>query len=186
MRTWVPGRAVPWGLGRLPWAPRRLPGAPRGGSRPQTTRINSAHFHLSSLRIRINIHVDFDISFWSFWARSWVPLGGHFLSCWRLCRPKLVPEMSSSLLIFEKHIFHETHRFPIENGLTSTQDGRKIRPRLPQDGSKIVLDRLFSPFDFRFDFDCFRLRLGAVLDAQMRPWGWWKGVRFHGFAAPSW
>ena len=148
MGAWVPERAVPWGLGRLPW----VPGArPRGGSRPETTRVNSGHFQLSSLRFRIKIYVVFDVDFWSFGGRSWVPLGGHFWSCWRLFRPKLVSERSSNRLIFKKVIFHEIVRFPILLGQNGPQDGAKIDPRTLQDGSKIVLGRFFFVFNFRFD-----------------------------------
>ena len=88
-------------------------GASQGGSGPQTTRVNSAHFPLSTLQILIKIDDESDVDFWSFWGRSWVPLGGHFRSCWRLFRPKLVSEPSSKRLIFEKVIVHETLRFPI-------------------------------------------------------------------------
>ncbi len=70
----------------------------------------------SPLGFRIKKDVDFDVDFGSFWGRSWVPLGGHFRSCWRLFRPKLVPEPSSNRLIFEKVIFHETLHFPMVFG----------------------------------------------------------------------
>ena len=84
-RSWVPGRAVPWGLGRLPWAP----GAPPRGSQGGVPAPNyKAQSPLSTLWIRIKIYIDFDIDFWSSWGRSWVPLGGHFRSCWRLFRPQ--------------------------------------------------------------------------------------------------
>ncbi len=70
--------------------------------------MSAAQNVASPLGFRIKIYVDFDVDFWSFWGRSWVPLGGHVRSFWRLCRPKLVPEPSSNRLIFEKVIFHET------------------------------------------------------------------------------
>ena len=70
----------------------------------------------STLQIRIEIYVDFDDDFGSIGGRSWVPLGGHVRSCWRLFRPKLVSERSSNRLIFEKVIFHETLRFPMVFG----------------------------------------------------------------------
>ena len=108
-RTWVPGRAVPWGLGRSPWAPGARPrGSQGGGPGPMSAGQKLACL----LWIRIKNHVDFDVDFWSSWGPSWVPLGGHFRSCWRLVRPKLVSEPSSKRLIFEKVIFHETLRFP--------------------------------------------------------------------------
>ena len=86
----------------------------------------------------------------SFWARSWVPLGSHFLSCWRLFRPKLVSEPSSNRLIFEKVIFHETLRFPIF--VFNTKIDPKMGPRSLQDGSKIVLDGSCCLLIFHFDF----------------------------------
>ena len=63
---------------------------------------------LSPLDFRFKINVGFDVDFGTFGCRSWVPLGDHFRSFWRLFRPKLVPEPSSNRLIFEKVIFHET------------------------------------------------------------------------------
>ena len=62
-RTWVPGRAVPWGLGRLPWAPGAPPGGSlRGGPGP----ISAAQRWECTPWIRIKNHVDFDVDFWSF------------------------------------------------------------------------------------------------------------------------
>ena len=148
-RTCVPGRAVPWGLGRLPWAPGAPPRGSQGGVPTPNYKDQS---HLSTLRIRIKIYVDLDVDFWSFGARSWVPLGGHFRSCWRLFRPKLVSEPSSNRLIFEKVIFHETLRFPMVFGVFSPKMAPQNDPRSLQDGSKIVLDRLLFISNFRFDF----------------------------------
>ena len=151
-RTCVPGCLG--GRSRGAWAASpgslgRLPGAPWGGVPAQCLRPT---YGCAPPWIRIKNHVDFDVDFWSFWGRSWVPLGGHFRSCWRLFRPKLVPEPSSNCLIFEKkkHV-HYMSRFLIENCQNGPQDGAKIDPRSLQDGSVIVLDRFFSPLDFRFD-----------------------------------
>ena len=102
-------------------------------------------------KIRTKIYVDFDVDFWSFWGRSWAPLGGHFRSCWRPFRAKLVPEPSSNRLIFEKVIFHETLRFPLvfnQNTSRWGQDRPKIAPRRVQDR----LGWLFCLLIFRFDF----------------------------------
>ena len=90
-------------------ASQGLPGGGPGGK-------FIARWWLCLLWIRIKNHVDFDVDFWSSWGPSWVPLGGHFRSCWRLFRPKLVSEPSSNRLIFEKVIFHETLRFPMVFG----------------------------------------------------------------------
>ena len=106
MGAWVPGRAVPWGLGRLPWAPGAPPRGSQGGVPAPNYKGQSP---LSTLWIRIKIYIDFDIDFWSSWGRSWVPLGGHFRSCWRLFRPKLVSEPSSNQLIFENMTFLTKH-----------------------------------------------------------------------------
>ena len=38
-RTWVPGRAVPWGLGRLPWAPGAPPRGSQGGVPAESLRV---------------------------------------------------------------------------------------------------------------------------------------------------
>ena len=38
-RTWVPGRAVPWGLGRSPWAPGARPRGSQGGVPAESLRV---------------------------------------------------------------------------------------------------------------------------------------------------
>ena len=140
MGAWVPGRAVPWCLGRLPWAPGASPrGSPGGVPAPNYKGQSPS----STFQIRIEIYVDFDIDFWSVWGRSWAPLGDHFRPCCRLFRPKLVPEPSSNRLIFEKVIAHETLRFPILLGQKWTprwgQDRPKIAPRRVQDRLGCIL-----------------------------------------------
>ena len=130
----------------------RAPGAPPGGG----GGLKSARRSVANpLGFRIEIYVDFDVGFGSLWARSWVPLGGHFRSFWRLGRPKLVPEPSSSHLIFEKVNLHEIVRFPILLGSSGSHMVPPNRPRSLQDGSFIVLDRFFSILHFRFDFGSF-------------------------------
>ena len=105
--------------------------------------MSAAQNVASPLGFRIKIYVDFDVGFGSLWARSWVPLGGHFRSFWRLGRPKLVPEPSSNRLIFEKLILHEIVRFPILLKSSGSRMAPPKRPRLLQDGSLILLDRFF-------------------------------------------
>ena len=140
MGAWVPGRAVPWCLGRLPWAPGAPPRGSQGGGPGGKF---AGRWWSCLLWIRIKNHVDFDVDFWSSWGPSWVPLGGHFRSCWRLFRPKLVSEPSSNRLIFEKVIFHETLRFPMVLDVFSPKMAAQDGPRSLQDESKIVLDRFF-------------------------------------------
>ena len=144
-RVWVPG-----GRSRAAWAPSQGSwGASLGGGPGPKSAGRS---HLDPLDFRVEIYVDFDVGFGSLWARSWIPLGGHFRSSWRLGRSKLVPEPSSNRLIIEQVILHELIRFPILLGQNGLQDGAKIDPRSCQGGSKIVLDRLFVILNFRFDF----------------------------------
>ena len=108
--AWEAGPGVP---GPLPW----VPGArPRGSQGEVSGPMSAGHLWACLLWIRIKNHVDFVVDFWSSWGPSWVPLGGHFRSCWRLFRPKLVSEPSSNRLIFEKVDFHETLRFPMVFG----------------------------------------------------------------------
>ena len=107
---------------------------------------------LSSSNAFLRKHVDFDVDFWSSWGPSWVPLGGHFRSCWRLFRPKLVSEPSSNRLNIEKVNVHETSAGVVFGAVPGPQDGAKIDPRSLQDGSTIVLGRLFFVLTFRFDF----------------------------------
>ena len=129
-------------------ASRELPG---GGSRPKVWGQND----LSPLGFRIEIYVDFDVGFGSLWARSWVPLGGHFRSSLRFFPPKWDPEPSSNRLIFEKVIVHEILRFPVLLGSSGSRMAPPKRSRSLQDGSLILLDRFFSILDFRFDFGSF-------------------------------
>ena len=108
------------------------PGAPGallwGGSGP----MSAGRSHLDPHDFRIEIYVDFDVDFGSFWGRSWVPLGGHFRSSWCFFRSKLGQKPSLNRLIFEKVIFHEILRFPMLWGfLASTW-----RPKTTQDRSK--------------------------------------------------
>ena len=168
-RTWVPGRAVPWGLGRLP----RAPGAPPRGSPGGVPTLNyKGHFHLSTLRIRIKIYVDLDVDFWSFWGRSWVPLGGHFRSFWCLFRRKLVPEPSSNRLIFFQNVFvHEIIRFALLLGVWGARMATQKCSRSLQDGSLIVLDRLFLLLDFRFFCGSFLVPFLVVLGCPNAPLG---------------
>ena len=100
MGAWGP---VPCRFGSLPgpWG-----ASLGGGPGPNSNR----HFPSYDTQCTSKIDVNFDVVFGSFGGRSWVPLGGHFRSFWRLFRPKLVPEASWNRLIFETAIFHETSR----------------------------------------------------------------------------
>ena len=123
----------------------------------------------SPLGFRFKFYVDFDVGFGSLWARSCVPLGGHFRSFWRLGRPKLVPEPSSNHLIFEKVNLHEILRFPTLLGSSGSHMAPPKRPRSLQDGSLILLDRFFSILDFRFDFGSFSAPFWVVFGRPNGP-----------------
>ena len=94
----------------------------------------------------------FRVAFGSFWGRSWVPLGGHFRSSWRLFPSKLVPDPSSNRVISEKAFCDEIQRFPFLFADFCPDMAARNDPRSLQDGTKIALDRCFCLFDFRFDF----------------------------------
>ena len=144
MGAWGP---VPCRLAPLP----RAPEAPPGGGALKSARRSVPN----PLGFRIEIYVDFGVGLGSLWGGSWVPLGGHFRSSWRLRRSKLVPEPSSNRLIFEKVILCDILRFPILLGSSGSHMALPKRPRSLQDGSLILLDRFFSILDFRFDFGSF-------------------------------
>ena len=138
MGAWECGPVVPGPPPLGSWGTSQgLPGGGPGSKlQDSITSLDPSNSHQSLC--------DVDVDFWSFWGRSWAPLGGHVRSCWRLCRPKLVPEPSSNRLIFEKVICHETLSFPNICCQNCPQDGAKIDPRSLQDGSKIVLDGFFA------------------------------------------
>ena len=171
---------------------KRGPGArPRGEGRPkllpQILVIRRPIGGFAPKRSSRNF-VDFCIVFWSFWGRFWVRFGGRFRSFWRFGRPKLVPEPPSNRYIFEKYhigsckmVNHANVRLAagkprfarIRGGrheVKKRQNGAKMGPRSLQDSSKIVLDRLFLLFRFRFVFLSFsapfRCRLGCQNGAQ--------------------
>ncbi len=162
-------RTRAWGLGAWeggplgPWGASQ--GLPGGGPGP----TSADRWSSCPPWIRIKNHVDFDVDFWSFWGRSWVPLGVMLGSCWRLFRPKLVSEPSSNRLIFEKVIVHETLCFP----MVFAQIDPKMGPRSTQDRSKTGPRSSWIAFlassIFASIFDRFGIGFGAVLGAKMMP-----------------
>ena len=120
------------GAGPVPlWPPPQGPGGASQGGGPAPMSVHQSL--LSPLGFRIEIYDDFGVDFGSFWGRSWVPLGGHVRSFWRLFRPKLVPQPSSNRLIFQNVFVHEIVRFPILWGVGATA----WRPQSAQDRSKM-------------------------------------------------
>ena len=145
----MPGRAVPWGLGRLPWAPGAPPRGSQGGGPAPNYKDQSRP---STLRIRIKNYVDFDVDFWSSWGRSWVPLGGHV--------GVMLAPFSSQVgpgPVFEPSYHRKSD---LSRNITfSNVFWPRWTPRWGQDRPKIaprrVHDRLGSFFfvlNFRFDF----------------------------------
>ena len=128
------------------------PGGPWGGG---PGPMSASQKWLSPLVFGIIFYIDFDVDFWSSRGRFGLRLGGHFRSFWRLGRPKLVPRPSLNRFIFEKVNFHETSAGVMSGAFPGPQESTQNDPRSTQDGSKIVLDRVFRFFIFRFDFESF-------------------------------
>ena len=125
-----------------PWGASR--GVSGGGPDPNSPGQN----HSSPLGFGIVFYDDFDIDFWSSWARFGLRLGSHFRSFWRLGRPQLVPRPSSNRLNFEKAIDHETMRFPMLLMFFRPTWRPKIAPRRVQDR----LGSFFWPLVFSLRF----------------------------------
>ena len=157
------------GLGRFPWGPGRSWGGWPGGV---AGRNYKGRWWLSTPGLRIKIDVDFDVVFWSSWARFRLRLGEPFGSFSPFCRAKLVPRPSSNRFIFEKANFHETLRFPMVWGLFSPEVAGQNDPRSLQDGSEIVLDRFFGLLLFRLDFGSLSAPFWCRFGCPNRPEGW--------------
>ena len=142
----------------------RIGAPPWGAFRPNVWRSNPAQPSWISHR---NL-LDFDVDFGSFGCRSWVPLGSHFRSSWRLFRSKVGQKPSSNRLRFEKVILHEISRFPILLVFFAST----WRPKTTQDRSKTGprsswIDVLSSSIIASI-FDRFGIVLGSNLGAI-----WW-------------
>ena len=123
----------------LPW----VPGAPPGGSLGGVPGPMSAgQFRSGPIGFRIKIYVDLGVDFWSYWGRSWVPLGCHFRSFWRLGPPKLVPKPSSSRLNIEQVIFPKNERHRGREHDIEVQVGPRWHPRRPKIAPRRAQDRL--------------------------------------------
>ena len=153
MGAWEGGPVGPGPLPLGPWGTSQ--GVPGGGPDPMSAGQKLAY----PPWIRIKNHVDFDVDFWSSWGPSWVPLGGHFRSCWRLFRPKLVSEPSSKRLIFQKVMFTKHYVFQ----WFWAQNDPKMGPRSTQDRSKMGPRSSWVAF-FRLEFSLrFLIVLGSIL-----------------------
>ena len=132
-RAWVPGRAVPWCLGRLPWAP----GAPpRGGSRPKlqgpipTTSTCRPIKSASKFRsILISFFCRFGVDLGSFLGVMFDHVGAFFGPSWS--RNRLRINLSSKKIFFTKpYVFHLfLAQIDPKMGPRSTQDRSKMGPR---------------------------------------------------------
>ena len=124
-----------------------VPGGPRGGGPAESLQVvggrASRGFASKIMSILMSIFGRLGVHLGSL-------LGVMLGSCWRLFRPKWVPDPSSNRLIIEKVICHETLRFPMFFGQDGLQDGAKIDPRSLQDRSKIVLDLFLFVLKFCF------------------------------------
>ena len=121
----------------------------------------------SPLAFRFKTDDDFDVDSKSFWGRSWIPLGNHFRSSWRLFRSKLGQEPSSKRLIFEKMIFHEIIRFPILVVFVASTWRPKTTQDRPKTGPRSSWIDVFSSSIIASIFD--RFGIGCV---PIRPPKW--------------
>ena len=148
MGAWVPGRAVPWGLGRLPWAPGAHPRGSQGGvpapnnkdnfrSLPVTFTCRPFGFASKFMSILMSIFGRFGVDLGPLLGVIFDHVGAFFGPSWSQNRLRTV--LSSKKRLFTKH-----YVLPILFGQNGPQDGANIDPRSLQDGSKIVLDRFFS------------------------------------------
>ena len=167
-RTCVPG-----GLGGRSRGPRGGgPVVPGGGFPSQTTTVNSPHFVLPTLRTRIKIYVDFDVDFWSFFGRSWGSFSVMLVPFSAQVGPGTVFEPS----YLRKSDFSRNRLKQTISGVFSPKMAPQNDPRSFQDGSKIVWDRFFSSWLFRFDFWSFGGRFWFRFGAQMAPKKWGRVV----------
>ena len=107
-----------------------------------------------------------DIYWWLLMVWCWQPKD---ISRWPQMTPNWLKMRSGRLLTphFLKNVnSHETSAGVVFGALLGAQDGAKIDPRSPQDGSKIVLDRFFHLLIFRFDFLSFLAPFWADLASQ--------------------
>ena len=99
----------------------------------------------------------------------------------------MVPKPSSNRLNIEKVNFHETSAGAVAGAFPGPQESTQNDPRSTQDGSKIILDRVFRLLIFRFDFESFSVPFwcrfglpngppGARLNLGNRPWEGSKSV----------
>ena len=151
-RAWVPG-----GLGgrsRGAWAASpgllgHLPEAPQGGSRAQTTRANliprAFKFAAKFMSILMSVFNSFGVDLGSLLGVIFGHVGAFFGPSWS--RNRLRTVLSSKKRLLTKHYVFQ-YFWPFFHPSLAAQSG----PRSLQDESKIVLDRLFVLFDFRFNF----------------------------------
>ena len=143
MGAWVPGKAVPWGLGRLPWAP----GAPPRGSQGGVPAPNyKGHFRPLPVVDPSNSHQNL-CRFWCRFLAVWESILG---PSWGSFSVMLAP---CSAQIGLGTVFESTYLRKSEfsrNITFSNGFGPKLTPRWGQDRPKIaprwVQDRLGSPF----------------------------------------
>ena len=132
-RTWVPGRAVPWGLGRLPWAPGAPPRGSQGGVTAESSRPTYGHascgFASKIMSILMSIFGRLGVHLGSLLGVIFGHVGAFFGPSWS--RNRLRIDLSSKKCFFMKH--YVVHRFlpkiDPKMGPRSTQDRSKMGPR---------------------------------------------------------
>ena len=144
----VPGRAVPWGLGRLPWVPGARPRGSQGGGPgpklqgPITVTLTHGPFDFASkfMSILVSIFGRFGVDVGSLLGVIFGHVGAFFGPSWSQNRLRTV--LSSKTLKFTKPFKTNCFR------RFFTQDGAPKRPKIPP---RRVQDRLGSLF-FRLEF----------------------------------
>ena len=137
MGAWVPGRAVPWGLGRLPWAPGAPPRGSQGGGPgpklqgPLPVTFTCQPFELVSklMSILMSIFGRFGVDLGSLLGVIFGHVGAFFGPSWS--RNRLRTVLSSKKRLFTKHYVFQRFLAQIDPkmGPRSTQDCSKMGPR---------------------------------------------------------
>ena len=132
-RTWVPGRAVPWGLGRLPWAPGAPPRGSQGGFSAQCLRVTyrraSLGFASKIMSMLMSIFGRLGVHLGSLLGSCWGHVGAFFVPSWS--RNHLRIDLSSKKRLLTKHcVFHWfLAQIDPKMGPRSTQDRSEMGPR---------------------------------------------------------
>ena len=136
MCAWVPGRAVPWSLGRLPWVPGAPPrGYQGGGPGPKLQgslpRLDPSDSHQNFIENLMSIFGRFGVDLGSLLGVIFGHVGAFFGPSWS--RNRLRTVLSSKKMFFTKPFKTNCFR------CFFAQDGAPKRPKI---APRRVQDRL--------------------------------------------